>query len=104
MLKGKLLHPENLAGPRECRSRRQDPHFRWQLSSQHRRAGNRQKSLPQPDARHSVGPQVLEALVSAIPIEAAEVMVPESPPRPPIFAEFEKLLPKEVKLTRTQAV
>jgi L-fucose mutarotase len=42
---------------------------------------------------------VLDALVSAIPIEAAEVMVPDSMEEQPIFAEFRKLLPKEVKLT-----
>jgi L-fucose mutarotase len=35
---------------------------------------------------------VLAALVSAIPIEAAEVMVPESGPEPPIFAEFRTIL------------
>ena len=35
---------------------------------------------------------VLEALVQTIPIEAAEVMVPESGPEPPIFAEFRRLL------------
>jgi L-fucose mutarotase len=35
---------------------------------------------------------VLAALISAIPIEAAEVMVPDSGPEPPIFAEFRKLL------------
>ena len=42
--------------------------------------------------------QVLEALESAIPIEAAEVMVPPEGPRPPIFAEFEKLLPEGIRL------
>jgi L-fucose mutarotase len=35
---------------------------------------------------------VLRALVAAIPIEAAEVMVPDSGPEPPIFAEFRTLL------------
>ena len=35
---------------------------------------------------------VLSALVPAIPIEAAEVMVPDSGPEPPIFAEFRTLL------------
>ena len=43
--------------------------------------------------------QVLEALLDAIEVEAAEVMVPDDGPRPPIFAEFEKLLPEEIKLT-----
>lgn len=41
---------------------------------------------------------VLAALVTAIPIEAAEVMVPDSGPEPPIFAEFRQLLPKEIAL------
>jgi L-fucose mutarotase len=35
---------------------------------------------------------VLAVLVEAIPIEAAEVMVPASGPEPPIFAEFWRLL------------
>ncbi len=36
---------------------------------------------------------VLRVLVSAIPIEAASVMVPEGGPEPPIFEEFRQLLP-----------
>jgi L-fucose mutarotase len=35
---------------------------------------------------------VLKALVTAIPIEAAHVMVPPEGPEPPIFAEFRELL------------
>ena len=41
---------------------------------------------------------VLRALVDAIPIEAAEVMVPESGEEPPIFAEFRALLPAGLDL------
>jgi L-fucose mutarotase len=37
--------------------------------------------------------QVLEVLVTAIPIEAAHVMVPDDGSEPSIFAEFRKLLP-----------
>lgn len=37
---------------------------------------------------------VLQALVGAIPIEAAHVMVPDAGPEPPIFAEFRSLLPE----------
>jgi L-fucose mutarotase len=36
---------------------------------------------------------VLAALADAIPVEAAHVMVPDSGPEPPIFAEFRALLP-----------
>jgi L-fucose mutarotase len=36
---------------------------------------------------------VLKVLVEAIPIEAAEVMLPASGPEPSIFAEFRDLLP-----------
>jgi L-fucose mutarotase len=53
---------------------------------------------------------VLDVLVAAIPIEAAEVMLPESGPEPPIFGEFRRLLaaattapgtgPPELDLTR----
>src|SRR5437867_7734153 len=35
---------------------------------------------------------VLAVLASAIPIEAAHVMVPDEGPEPPIFAEFRALL------------
>jgi L-fucose mutarotase len=35
---------------------------------------------------------VLKVLVDAVPIEAADVMVPESGPEPTIFAEFRKIL------------
>jgi L-fucose mutarotase len=36
---------------------------------------------------------VLAVLAEAIPIESAQVMVPDSGPEPPIFAEFRALLP-----------
>ncbi len=42
--------------------------------------------------------QVLEAITSAVPIEAAEVMVPESGENPPIFQEFKDILPKDLSL------
>jgi L-fucose mutarotase len=42
--------------------------------------------------------QVLQVLAAAIPIEAAEVMVPEKPPEPAIFAEFRQVLGKGVPL------
>ncbi len=37
--------------------------------------------------------QALEAVVSAIPVEAAHVMTPDDGSEPPIFAEFRELLP-----------
>ncbi len=46
-------------------------------------------------------PEVLEALITAIPIEDAAVMQPESGPDPEIFAEFQKRLP-ELELIRLQ--
>jgi L-fucose mutarotase len=36
---------------------------------------------------------VLAVLADAIPIEAAHVMVPDTPEEPPVFAEFRALLP-----------
>ncbi len=36
---------------------------------------------------------VLGVLVGAIPVESANVMVPDSGPEPPIFSEFRALLP-----------
>jgi L-fucose mutarotase len=41
---------------------------------------------------------VLSALVAAIPIEAAEVMVPDQGPEPPIFAEFREILRRATTL------
>ena len=41
---------------------------------------------------------VLEALLDSIPVEAAEVMMPDTGDRPPIFKEFETLLPEGLKL------
>lgn len=41
---------------------------------------------------------VLRVLVTAVPIEAAGVMMPQDGPRPPIFAEFEQILPAGVVL------
>lgn len=38
-------------------------------------------------------PDVLKVLITAIPIESAEVMVPADLAEPPIFAEFRQLLP-----------
>jgi L-fucose mutarotase len=41
---------------------------------------------------------VLRVLVDAIPIEAAEVMMPESGIEPSIFADFRQILPKDLAL------
>jgi L-fucose mutarotase len=38
-------------------------------------------------------PEVLQALVTAIPVEAAHVMIPDDGSEPPIFAEFRQHLP-----------
>ncbi|MBN1591406.1 MAG: RbsD/FucU family protein [Pirellulales bacterium] len=43
---------------------------------------------------------VLEALIAAIPIEAATVMVPDDGAEQPIFAEFRKLLSEGPELTK----
>lgn len=38
-------------------------------------------------------PDVLSAIVEAVPIEAAEVMTPDSGPDPEVFQDFARLLP-----------
>jgi L-fucose mutarotase len=43
---------------------------------------------------------VLRVLVGAIPIEAAEVMVPESGEEPTIFKDFRSILPKDLTLKK----
>lgn len=45
-------------------------------------------------------PDVLAALVASIPIEEAFVMVPDSNKDQPIFADFRKLLPDDLDLTK----
>ncbi len=46
--------------------------------------------------------QVLEAVLSAINVEEAAVMQPEKGDDPPIFAEFQKLLPTGMELKRLE--
>ncbi len=41
---------------------------------------------------------LLRLLVGAIPVEAAEVMMPASGEEPPVFAEFRDILPKDITL------
>lgn len=45
-------------------------------------------------------PDVLKTLLQAIPIEAAEVMTPDQPPEPPIFAEFRDILGPSLPLSK----
>ncbi|NMB12696.1 MAG: RbsD or FucU transport [Firmicutes bacterium] len=41
---------------------------------------------------------VLRVILTAIPVEAAHVMVPQEGPEPPIFAEFRELLGEDIPL------
>jgi L-fucose mutarotase len=92
MLKGKLLHPEILRvlgsaghGSKILIADGNYPFTTGSLETATKVFLNLMPGLPKVT-------DVLEALVSAIPIEAAEVMVPDSDARPEIFAEFEALL------------
>ncbi len=92
MLKGKLLHPEILAALGAA------GHGSKVLIAD----GNYPFSTGSPESAALVFlnlapgvvtvPQVLEALVSAIPMEAAEVMVPSDGATVPIFDEFRAIL------------
>jgi L-fucose mutarotase len=92
MLKGRLLHPDLL------RALGAAGHGAKVLIAD----GNYPVSVKSPPAAARVylnlAPgivtvtDVLTALVAAIPIEAAEVMVPDEGPEPPIFAEFRTIL------------
>ncbi len=44
--------------------------------------------------------EVLEVLVTAVPIESADVMMPEGDVEPSIFQEFRKHLPQDVELQK----
>jgi L-fucose mutarotase len=101
MLKGKLLHPEILGvlgqsghGSKILISDGNYPHNTGSPETSTIVFLNLMPGVP-------TVTQVLEALISAIPIEAAEVMMPSKGPEPSIFAEFRKLLP-EIELIKTE--
>jgi L-fucose mutarotase len=93
MLKGKLIHPEILQALGSAGHGSQilisDGHYPHTTGSH-------------PDAKRVflnlapgkvTVPDVLEALASAIPIEAARAIWPDDDHEPPIFAEYRALLP-----------
>jgi len=92
MLKGQLLHPDLL------RALGAAGHGAKVLLAD----GNYPVSIKSPPAAARIylnlAPgivavtDVLKALVATIPIEAAEVMVPDEGPEPPIFEEFRTIL------------
>lgn len=100
MLKYQLLHPEILAALGEA------GHGAKVLIAD----GNYPLATrANPAARHvylNLAPglvtvtDVLRALIGAIPIEAAQVMGPDTGEEPSIYRDFRKLLPKGIKLQR----
>ena len=100
MLKGKLLHPEILAALGSA------GHGSKILIAD----GNYPFCTGSPESADLVFlnlmpgmvkvTDVLEALIAAIPIEAATVMVPDDGAEQPIFDEFRKLLAGGPELTR----
>jgi L-fucose mutarotase len=98
MLKGKLINPEILKvlgrsghGSKILIADGNYPFSTGSLESATRVFLNLMPGIPKVT-------DVLEALIDAIPIERAEVMMPDTGDRPAIFEEFEQLLPKEIKL------
>lgn len=93
MLKGKLLHPEIL------RILGQSGHGSKILIADGNYPFNSGSSETATKVFLNLMPgvpkctDVLEALVSAIPIEAAEIMMPADGKEAPIFNEFRKLMP-----------
>ena len=99
MLKGKLLHPgilrvlgESGHGSRVLIADGNYPFNTGSPPSAERVFLNLMPGMPKVT-------DVLEALVTAIPIEAATVMVPPDGAAQPIHAEFRKLLPSGIELT-----
>ncbi len=102
MLKTKLLHPEILQalasaghGSKVLISDGNYPHSTGSSPSAKKVFLNLMPGVP-------TCTQILEALVSAIPIESAEVMNPADGSTPEIFAEFEELLPGGMELKRLE--
>jgi L-fucose mutarotase len=96
MLKGKLLHPEILQvlassghGSKVLIADGNYPFLSGSPETARKVFLNLMLGIP-------TVTNVLEALVSAIPIEAADVMVPPSGEKQDIHAEFEQLLPSDI--------
>jgi L-fucose mutarotase len=99
MLKGKLLHPEILQvlamsghGSKVLVADGNYPFLSGSPETARKVFLNLMPGVPKVT-------DVLEAIASSIPIEAAEVMVPPDGARQPIHDEFKRLLPADVPMT-----
>lgn len=93
MLKGKLLHPvilEALGGSGHG-GKVLIADGNYPFSTRANPAAARAYLNFAPGKLNAV--EVLEGIVSAIPVEAADVMTPDDGSEPPIFADFRNLLP-----------
>ncbi len=93
MLKGKLIHPEILQALASAGHGSQilitDGHYPHSTGSH---PGAKRVYLNLAPGKVTV-PDVLEALVTAIPIEAAHAIWPDDDSEPPVFADYRRLLP-----------
>lgn len=98
MLKGKLIHPEILhslgINGHGARILIADGNYPFSTGS----PANAKKVFLNLMPGMVKITDVLDALISAIPIESADVMVPETGERQAIHDEFEKILPLEIKV------
>ena len=99
MLKGKLLHPEILQvlamsghGSKVLIADGNYPFLSGSPETARKVFVNVMPGIPRVT-------DLLEALASAVPIEAAEVMSPPDGARQPIHDEFKKILPADVPMT-----
>jgi L-fucose mutarotase len=99
MLKGKLLHPDILQvlgmsghGSKVLIADGNYPFLSGSSDTSRKVFVNVMPGVPKVT-------EVLEALVSAIPIEAADVMVPPDGAKQSIHDEFKRLLPVDVTMT-----
>jgi L-fucose mutarotase len=93
MLKSKLLHPEILAalGGSGHGGKVLIADGNYPFSTRANPAGARVYLNFMPGMLKAT--DVLKGIAGAIPVEAADVMVPDQGDEPPIFAEFRKALP-----------
>jgi len=93
VLKYQLLHPELLRGLGEAGHGAQIliADGNYPLATRSHPAARRVFLNLAPDLVRVT--DVLKVLVTAIPIESAQVMVPDQGPEPSIFAEFRQLMP-----------
>lgn len=102
MIKGKLIHPELLSTLAKCGHKAKvliaDSNYSFETNS----SPSSVKIYLNLTPGMIKGTDILEAVLTAINVEAAEVMETPSDFHPEIYDEFKELLPDEIELSRLE--